>query len=579
MNKVNPLQSDRVQTLLVEDEFPQARLILEVLKEPQMAAFNVDRVIRLHEALEKLQQNTYDLILLDLNLPDSSNLDTLNRITAQVSDIPIVVLTSLDDQNIALEALRAGAQDYVIKGPQMLEVLPRVCRYTVERYRLALEIRLVRELEQRAYVDAVTGLMSRLRFDDTLNQRLKTMRRNGGNFAILYIDLDRFKLINDSLGHGIGDRILCAVAERLAGGIRESDFVARIGGDEFALILDNMSHPRDAAMVAQKLIETLMQPYLIDDRELEIGASIGIAFYPDDCENSEELVRYADLAMYKAKETGGNCYHFYSEQLSEEASRRIVLESNLRKAIDKGELLLHFQPIVHTREKRIITLEALVRWQHPGRGMIPPDHFIPLAEHSNLILNIDNWVMENACRQLKQWQNNGSSELRIAVNCSGQNFIYANITEQVRRILEITGVTSNCLEIEITESTLLADPEKASRILRVLRSMGVRISIDDFGTGYSSLNYLKKLPADSLKIDRSFLENIPDDNKATALVDTIISLARNLDLEVVAEGVETTEQLAWLCSRGCDYVQGYYIAKPSRTPDLHINGLKQCIHS
>jgi diguanylate cyclase (GGDEF)-like protein len=449
----------------------------------------------------------------------------------------------------------------------------------VERYRLALEIRLVRELEQRAYVDAVTGLMSRLRFDDTLNQRLKTMRRNGGNFAILYIDLDRFKLINDSLGHGIGDRILCAVAERLAGGIRESDFVARIGGDEFALILDNMSHPRDAAMVAQKLIETLMQPYLIDDRELEIGASIGIAFYPDDCENSEELVRYADLAMYKAKETGGNCYHFYSEQLSEEASRRIVLESNLRKAIDKGELLLHFQPIVHTREKRIITLEALVRWQHPGRGMIPPDHFIPLAEHSNLILNIDNWVMENACRQLKQWQNNGSSELRIAVNCSGQNFIYANITEQVRRILEITGVTSNCLEIEITESTLLADPEKASRILRVLRSMGVRISIDDFGTGYSSLNYLKKLPADSLKIDRSFLENIPDDNKATALVDTIISLARNLDLEVVAEGVETTEQLAWLCSRGCDYVQGYYIAKPSRTPDLHINGLKQCIHS
>jgi EAL domain-containing protein (putative c-di-GMP-specific phosphodiesterase class I) len=187
--------------------------------------------------------------------------------------------------------------------------------------------------------------------------------------------------------------------------------------------------------------------------------------------------------------------------------------------------------------------------------------------------------MENACRQLKQWQNNGSSELRIAVNCSGQNFIYANITEQVRRILEITGVTSNCLEIEITESTLLADPEKASRILRVLRSMGVRISIDDFGTGYSSLNYLKKLPADSLKIDRSFLENIPDDNKATALVDTIISLARNLDLEVVAEGVETTEQLAWLCSRGCDYVQGYYIAKPSRTPDLHINGLKQCIHS
>jgi PleD family two-component response regulator len=192
MNKVNPLQSDRVQTLLVEDEFPQARLILEVLKEPQMAAFNVDRVIRLHEALEKLQQNTYDLILLDLNLPDSSNLDTLNRITAQVSDIPIVVLTSLDDQNIALEALRAGAQDYVIKGPQMLEVLPRVCRYTVERYRLALEIRLVRELEQRAYVDAVTGLMSRLRFDDTLNQRLKTMRRNGGNFAILYIDLDRF---------------------------------------------------------------------------------------------------------------------------------------------------------------------------------------------------------------------------------------------------------------------------------------------------------------------------------------------------------------------------------------------------
>jgi diguanylate cyclase (GGDEF)-like protein len=379
----------------------------------------------------------------------------------------------------------------------------------------------------------------------------------GQKLAVLFLDLDGFKLINDSLGHTLGDRLLEVVAERIQGALREGDTVARLGGDEFTLLLPGVSRAEDAPKVAEKVLETLRQPIPIDGRELYVTGSVGISLYPDDGGDPETLVRNADAAMYRAKDRGRDTYQLYAPAMNATAVERLALESSLRKALAQGALRLHYQPLLDLTTGGVYGVEALLRWERPGHGLVLPDEFIPLAELTGLIIPIGPWVWRTACAQVKQWHDSGYRDLRLAVNLSARQFQQPDVAAQVTRALEETAFPPTHLDLEITESYAMQNPEAAIQTLRELKAVGVGLSIDDFGVGYSSLSYLKRLPIDTLKIDRSFVRDITTDPDDAAIVTAVIAMARTLKLMVVAEGVETEEQRAFLAAQGCDRAQGF----------------------
>ena len=416
-------------------------------------------------------------------------------------------------------------------------------------------------LYRLAHYDPVTGLPNRLLFMDRLQQAIAQAQRNERLVAVMLLDLDRFKAINDSFGHSMGDLLLKGVAARLAGCVREDDTVARIGGDEFTVLLPEIRHIQDAATVAGKILKALAGPFSLGNHEIFVGTSIGIAFYPfhDDIET---LLKSADNAMYRAKEQGGNGYEFYSAEISGASARQLSLEGALRGAVERDELVLHYQPQIDLTRGEIVGVEALVRWQHPERGLLGPMEFIPLAEENGLIVPIGEWVLRTACAQARAWQEAGLRPIRVAVNLSVRQFYQKNLVETVARILEQTGLDSRYLELEITESCLMQNTRTTVALLAELNRLGMRISIDDFGTGYSSLSYLKRFPVDTLKIDRSFICDIGTDHDDDAIVKAIIALAQSLELRVVAEGVETPEQLHFLRTHGCNEIQGYLISRP-----------------
>ncbi len=418
-------------------------------------------------------------------------------------------------------------------------------------------------LQYLAHYDALTGLPNRVLFTDRLAQALHDAHRHQRVVAVAFLDLDRFKTINDSLGHGIGDQFLKAVAERLVACVREGDTVARLAGDEFTLILVDMGHEEDAAHVAQNILHTLSLPFRIAEHELYTGASIGITLYPSDNGDAEALLRNADVAMYRAKEYGGNGYEFYSPDMTARAQARLTLESALRHAVDHGELLLHYQPVVELQSGRIIGVEALVRWQHEQRGLVPPDEFIPVAEETGLIVRLGEWVLREACRTCQAYlPAPGEEPLSVAVNVSPRQFQQGDVLKTVVDVLEETGLDPHRLGLEITETLLMQNAENTRTAMRELSALGVKFSIDDFGTGYSSLAYLKHLPIGHVKIDRSFVRDIPADGNDAAIVAAILSMARSLGIRVIAEGVETKEQLDFLGAHGCDAAQGYYFSRP-----------------
>jgi diguanylate cyclase (GGDEF)-like protein len=380
--------------------------------------------------------------------------------------------------------------------------------------------------------------------------------------AILFIDLDRFKNINDTLGHEAGDRVLKQVAERLLGCLREGDTVGRLGGDEFVVLIEELAQPMHVAAVAQKIIAAVAQPVVLEAHEFHITASIGISTYPDDSEDMQGLLKNADISMYRAKEQGKNNYQFYSALMNIHTLDRLALESGLRHALERNEFLLHYQPKVDIGSGRITGMEALLRWQRPGQELIPPAQFIALAEETGLIVPIGEWVLRTACARNKSWREEGLPPLRIAVNLSARQFAHANLLQDVARALRETGLDPAALEFEITESMVMHDPERAVTLLTRLKAMGIHLSIDDFGTGYSSLSYLKRFPIDSVKIDRSFIHDIPGDADDAAITRAIIAMAHSLRLKVIAEGVETEEQLSFLRELGCDEMQGYYFSEP-----------------
>jgi diguanylate cyclase (GGDEF)-like protein len=389
--------------------------------------------------------------------------------------------------------------------------------------------------------------------------------------AVMFLDVDRFKLVNDTLGHTGGDVLLKAVSHELSGVLREGDTVARVGGDEFTLLLPAINGEADAVVIAERILETIKRPRLVDGQEFSVTTSIGITIFPQDGADVHTLLRNADTAMYRAKERGRDNFQLYTPAMNASVMQRLALENDLRHAVERGELLLHYQPVADVPSGQIVGAEALLRWDHPQRGRLDPDSFIPLAEETGLIVPVGEWVLRAACRQAKVWQDAGYSPIRLSVNLSARQLHHKDLTDLVTSVLRGSGLAPEWLRLEITEGDVMSNVEFIISVLHRLRDMGVSISVDDFGTGYSSLSYLKRFPIDSVKIDRSFVRDLATDPSDAAIVTTVIAMARNLNLRVVAEGVETAEQLDFLRRRDCDEYQGYLISPP--VPAHEFEGL------
>jgi diguanylate cyclase (GGDEF)-like protein len=418
------------------------------------------------------------------------------------------------------------------------------------------------QIVYHAYHDPLTELPNRMLFMERLRLQLAQARRQSRKLSIVYFDLDHFKFVNDTLGHSVGDEFLQTVATRLKGLVREMDTVARVGGDEFVILIPDVSRAEDISIVAQKLLNSVARPLQVEGRALNITASIGIATFPADGEDAETLLRNADTAMYRAKELGRNNFQLCTPELTSKAVERLTIQNGLRLALDRDELVLHYQPVVSLTSGRIVGLEALVRWQHAEKGLIMPGAFISVAEETGLILPLGEWVLGSAAKQLKQWQNNGLPDLRMAVNVSARQFREPSLVRTIERALGDSEVKPQHLEIEITESIAMESAEVVVANLESLRNMAVGISIDDFGTGYSSLTYLKRYPINSLKIDRSFVTDVATNPADAGIVRAVVEMAHGMKLNVIAEGVETKDQFAHLQKYGCDEMQGYWFSKP-----------------
>jgi diguanylate cyclase (GGDEF)-like protein len=426
------------------------------------------------------------------------------------------------------------------------------------------------QLEHAATHDSLTGLPNRVLLADRLAQATAQSERYSRGFAVMVVDLDRFKSINDSLGHIAGDELLKEMASRLSQQLRKADTLARLGGDEFVLVLNEISGPRDAETVASKVLAGMAQPVTLSGLEVQISASIGISVFPEDGVDAETLLQHADAAMYHAKKNGRNAFQFFAPVMNAFARERLEIESGLRRALVQGEFELHYQPKVEVSSGRIDSAEALIRWHHPKRGLTAPSGFIPIAEETGLIVPIGEWVLFEACRQARAWQTSGMQPLRIAVNLSAQQFKQKSLVTTVREALAAAGLDPGYLELELTESAVMHDAESSIQVLRQLSDLGVRISVDDFGTGYSSLSYLRRLPLDKLKIDRSFIREVAASRDDAEIVRAIVSLAHSLHLKVIAEGVETAEQLAFLRGLGCDQYQGFHCSPPVPADEFEL---------
>ena len=421
--------------------------------------------------------------------------------------------------------------------------------------------RVEQSIRHMAHHDALTGLPNRSLFRDRLTHAMAQADRYHQKLAVMFLDLDRFKAINDTLGHNVGDQLLKIAAERLRSCVRDSDTVARLGGDEFTVVVEDIVEDHDAAAVAQKILDTLSQPFNLYGHEVFISVSVGVTLYPSDDENADNLLRNADSAMYRAKEFGRNNFQFYVAEMNIKARERLMLESSLRRALDRDEFMLYYQPRVSLLSGRIIGAEALMRWRHPELGLVPPSEFIPILDETGMIIPVGDWALREACRQNREWQDMGLPTIRVAVNLSVRQFIQKDLADTIVRALDAANLSAEHLEVEITEDLFLEHNQTNIITLARLKNMGIHISIDDFGTGYSSLSYLKRLPIDTLKIDQSFVRDIGDpDNKAIA--SAIIAMASSLRLNVLAEGVETDEQLAFLRAQGCNEIQGFSFSHP-----------------
>jgi diguanylate cyclase (GGDEF)-like protein/PAS domain S-box-containing protein len=675
------------RVLLVEDNPGDARLVREMLNDYGAYDTRVMHVTCIRDAENHLAEHAVDVILLDLGLPDAQGLGALRRAHAAAPRVPLVVLTSWDDEGIAAQALQEGAQDYLLKGQIEMRGLGRALRYAIERKALdealfgekeraevtlnsigdavactdisghvtflnaaaermtgwsrqeavgrpftelmrimdassrelipdptaivvgkdrAMHVRsncilverrgseipieesvapirdrqgqvtgavlvfrdvsaaraMALQMVHSAQHDFLTGLPNRLLLNDRVSQAITFAMRHTRRVAMLFLDLDGFKHINDSLGHPVGDKLLRSIAKRLVECVRSSDTVSRQGGDEFVVLLPELEQLEDAAIMARRMLQAVAKVHALDQHDLHVTTSIGVSVYPEDGLDADTLIKNADTAMYQAKEHGRQTYRFFTPTMNVKAVERQFIEENLRSALEQREFAVHYQPKINLRTGRCSGAEALIRWRHPIRGPISPAQFIPVAEDCGLILPIGHWVLLEACKQARAWMDQDVPLPTIAVNISAMEFRDENFLEGVFAVLNDTGLDPRALELELTESVLMKHADSTESILKALKAEGVQLAVDDFGTGYSSLSYLGRFPIDTLKIDQSFVRQIASASDQTNLVTAVISMGRSLDLRVVAEGVETQEELTFLQAQQCDEAQGYYFGRP-----------------
>ena len=545
-----------IQVLLICEKEVDCLLIKRLLFEAGNKRFVLEWKNSYEAGLASIHQGDHDVYLLDYQLGKRSGLDLLREGIYDGCKAPMILLTVNADQGIDTEAIKSGAADSLVKGQMTSSLLERSIRYAIERKKAD------ERMTYLAQYDALTGLANRTLFKELLSQALARAERAGKHVALMFLDLDRFKIINDSLGHDAGDQVLKIVAERLRSRMRKSDTVARLGGDEFTVILEAIGTVQDATHVAQELLQIVGQSIMVQDQEVFVTPSIGIAIYPQYGKDPETLIKNADMAMYRAKRQGRNTYRFYTMEGSGKTSQHLAIESSLRRGLDREEFLLHYQPQIDITNGRVVALEALLRWQTPERGMIQPDDFIPLAEENGMIVSLGEWVLRTACRQNQAWQQAGLPPICVGVNLSARQFRQRNFVETVGRILKESELDPKYLDLELTESLLFESNGATKGRLKELKELGIQISIDDFGTGYSSLSYLKAFPIDTLKIDRTFVGDIPISEEDSAIASGMIALAHGLHMKATAEGVETLAQLDFLRERGCDAIQGFLMSPP-----------------
>ena len=540
--------------ILIADDDPSILLLLKHILLAE--GYSVLEASNGKEALELCSTNDVDLAILDFVMPDISGVEACKILNNQSTIAPpVLIITSLDDDVSIDKAFQSGATDYITKPINWSVFKNRVKRIVnAEQNRKA-----IKRLEHH---DALTGLPNRLLLLDRLESAIHRSNRNKTHLALIMIDIDNFKLINETLGHNEGDMLLQSLSRRLLDAIRETDTLSRIGGDEFSLIIENIDRIEDIVQIAEHFSEILEHDVTLSNQSIHIKASMGIALYPQDGTDIGTLLKNSDIALYRAKERGSNLYQFFSPDLSRKAFRRLNLENNLRNAIENRELVVFYQPKIELSSAKAKGMEALVRWHHPEQGLISPDEFIPIAEETGLIVPLGEYVIETACQQFGEWKNSGVEVDNISINVSARQFKEQDLIGLFEKVFNQNDLNPNFIELELTESALLSNEHQAESKLNRLHDMGITISIDDFGTGYASLSYLKRLPIDVLKIDRSFTDGILKDPDDIAIINAISGLANALGLKLVAEGIENIEQLQKAKELGIDYGQGYFWSQP-----------------
>ncbi|NES83585.1 MAG: EAL domain-containing protein [Moorea sp. SIO2B7] len=571
----------KANILIVDDTIENLNLLATMLAQQ---GYKVRKALNGKMALMGVKAAPPQLILLDIRMPDIDGYQVCETLKAdeKTREIPVIFLSALDDVLDKVKAFEVGGADYITKPFQIEEVFARVHNQLELQMAKAEICQLNAQLEQRvknrtqelkaaneqlkymALHDSLMGLPNRSLFMKRMEEAINRTKDNPDyNFAVLFLDCDRFKIVNDSLGHMVGDELLIAVAYRINQALSPDDILARFGGDEFMVLLEGIEQSKDATYIAQKIIDNLKVPFHLKAQDIFINVSIGIVLGTTDYDQPEYILRNADIAMYQAKSLGKARYMVFNVQMHKVAQKRLQLETDLQQAVKRQEFFLNYQPIRSLITGRIVGFEALVRWHHPTKGFISPGEFIPVAEETGLIIPIGLWVLREACQQILVFQNKAQQkDLKINVNLSVKQFSQPNLIEKIDDIIGETGINSQHLKLEITESAIMDNAESATIILEELRKRKIQLSIDDFGTGYSSLSYLHRFPVDTLKIDRSFISRLDENDENLEIVQAIITIAHNLGMSVTAEGIETGQQLAQLRALGCEFAQGYFFSKP-----------------